>query len=278
MRRTLLAGLLAVLAAGPSPAARQLTLREALTLAREHSFEIRRALAEEQAAGEALGAARAARLPTLDASAIAFYNTEVASLDLATSLGRLSREIGTKENVQTDLRLAFPLYTGGRIAGGVDAAQASARRQAALTEAAVDDLLYRTRVAYLTVHRSDRQIEAARSALRRAQITRAQVASLLSAGAADSVAVLEAQLAVSETELRLQQALHDRREAVIQFAQLVGLSASDSLDLATPLAPPAAPGDPDTGFVRPELAAAQAAVEIGRAGVAPAAADWFPTL
>lgn len=278
MRPQLLLSLIGALVFASMPAAREITLSEALDLAREHSLEVRRATAEQLAAEEALEAAKAAKFPTLDATALTFYNTDVASLEVPTPSGALSREVGTKDNYQIDLRLAMPFYTGGRIEGGINAAGASYRQQAALTEAALDEVLYRVRVEYLRVLLSDQGIEAAQSGLRRARLTREQVESLLSAGAADSVAVLEAQLAINEAELSLQQAHTDRRIAQIRLSQLLGLPVSDTLLLTTNLPTPQEPESVEAPNARAELLAASAAVDLGRAQAEQAESGWYPSL
>jgi len=103
--------------------ARELSLKQALELAVQHSHRLKKAEAEREASESALGSAKAGRLPSLSVQAFAFYNNEVPSFDIDLPLGQtISREIGSKENYQTDLRLSVPMFTGGKISGRISAA------------------------------------------------------------------------------------------------------------------------------------------------------------
>ncbi len=262
-----------------SPAfARDLSLSDALALAREHSRELQRAEAEREAAQAVVGTARAARFPTLAATATAFYNTDIAALTIPLTGATITRELGTKANYQTDLRLSIPLFTGGRISGGIGAAMASEVYRRALVDAQEDQVYYLARLEYLNVYRGERQVQAAEQSLRRVRVIRQSVASLYEAGAADSVAILEVALAVNEARFRLEQAMHDHRAAEIRLAQVLGLPAGESFNLTTRAPEPSLPDEIVAGSERPELRAASAALAISRAEVTQARAGWWPSL
>jgi len=103
---------------------RELSLDQALQLAEAHSHRLKEAKADLSAATESLAAARAERFPTLSLDARAGYIDNVPSLDIdIPGFVSLSRDFGTSETYQTDLRLAMPLYTGGRISSNIEMAR-----------------------------------------------------------------------------------------------------------------------------------------------------------
>jgi len=278
MRRMLFHLIVLAAVAVSTPVARELTLPQALQLAREHSNLVKQAEAEQAAATEALGSARASRLPTLEAAATASYADEIASLDIETPLGAISRKIGSKERYQTDLRLVMPLFTGGRIGGAVNSAGAWLRYREALAATTTDRVFYLARVAFLSVVAADRTVEAAKTSRQRADVICRDIQSLYDAGAADSVDLLEVDLTVTDAIFRLDEARHNRREAEIGLAQLLGLPLSESLQPAITVPTPSPPDSTAYPLIRPELAAAEAAVDLGQAQVQLATAGYFPSL
>ncbi|HWR83444.1 MAG TPA: TolC family protein, partial [Candidatus Deferrimicrobium sp.] len=116
-------GLVVAVVASPSAAVREVTLQQALNLALQHSHDLKAAQAHSKAYQATLGSARSARWPTASVTATAFYKTEVPSFDLTLPIinQTMRREIGTKENYQTDVRLTLPLFSGGRIGGQIEA-------------------------------------------------------------------------------------------------------------------------------------------------------------
>jgi len=277
MKKTIVTLLLVLTTPALSAATRDLTLGEALTLAHEHSYAVKKAEADRDAAVEALSGARANRFPTLDASAYATYISYVPTLDIQTPLGNLSREVGTHENYQTDLRLVLPLFTGGKISGGINAADAGRRYRDALLSAAHNKLDYFTRVQYLSLYQADRGLTAAREALRRAEITQDDVISMYDAGTADSVDILETDLAVTDARYQVDQAQSNRRAAEISLLQLLGLPAGDTLVLKTAVPKPQE-ADLTVLLDRPELLAADAAIDLSIAQEKQTKAGYLPSL
>lgn len=261
-----------------SLAARELSLQQALDLARDHSFSLRRAQAETEAARAGLQAAEANRWPTLSSEALAMYRTEVAAFEVNTGLATFSREIGSKENYQLDIQAALPLYTGGKISSAIEGAAAGTRYREAMAEAESDRVLFAARLEYLSLYRSERELQAARQSRRRAEVIARDVQSLHAAGAADSVDVLEAELAVARADLRVATAGHERRASEIRLLQLTGLPVEDSLTLTDTLPAPQFEATRPTSLARAELQAAAAAVDISMASVKEARASLFPTL
>ncbi len=277
MKGTTIIALLLLTTPAAFAATRDLTLDEAFNLAHEHSYAVKKAEADRQAAVATLDGAKAGRFPTLDASAYATYISFVPTLDIQTPLGDISREVGVHDNYQTDIRLTLPLFTGGKITGGINAAEAGKRYREALLSAAQDKLDYLTRVQYLSLYQADRAVTAARQSLRRAQITQDDVSSMYDAGAADSVDILETNLAVTEAQYGVDQAQSNRRAAEISLLQLLGLPAEDSLNLKTDVPEPSLP-PLELSLDRPELKAADAAIDLSMAQEKQAKAGYFPSV
>jgi len=276
MKRIIFAVLL-IAAPGVFSATRDLTLGDAFTLAHEHSYAVKRAEADKAAAEASLSGAKSARFPTLDATAYAAYISFVPTLDIQTQLGDFSREVGTNENYQTDLRLVLPLFTGGKISGGIDAAEAGHRYREALLSAEQDKLDYFTRVRYLSLYRADRALTAANEALRRAEITQLDVRSMYDAGAADSVDLLETDLAMTDARFKVEEAQSNRRAVEISLLQLLGLPPEDTLHLPVQLPQPEMTSL-TSALERQELQAADAAIDLSIAQEKQAKAGYFPSV
>ena len=117
--------------------------------------------------------------------------------------------------------------------GGIELAEASAVYANALREADGRRLDFMTEREYFTLLRATRMIEVAEAALARARVMRDDVHTLLEAGAADSVALLEADLALTRARFGLRRAAHDRREAAVRLATYLGLPCGEPLDPTT---------------------------------------------
>ena len=112
--------------------ARELSLEQALEMAREHSFSLQKARALASSSHSDLGAAKAERFPTFSAVGSGNYISEVAKMTIALpTLPPIEREIGTHENYQADFRLNFPLYTCGEITREINLATGSTLQLAA---------------------------------------------------------------------------------------------------------------------------------------------------
>ena len=121
--------------------ARQITLESALQMAEEHSHSLKATKANLNAAEQTVKAARSERFPTLSFDARTGYVDEIASLDLSLpGLPSISREFGSNDSYQTDLRLSVPLYTGGRISSAIKQAESGRDYRQALDLAEQDNL------------------------------------------------------------------------------------------------------------------------------------------
>ncbi|MBD3258028.1 hypothetical protein GF377_06310 [candidate division GN15 bacterium] len=262
------------------PNARELTLAQALTMAAEHSHSLKQAAAERAAAEEMVGAARAERLPTVSATAVASYMSEVAQLEFVVpGLIDISRDFGSKETYQTDIRLTWPVFTGGKISSGIKAAEASRDYRQAMESVDEQATAFYARVAYLSLLRARQLVVAAEASLERTQVVLDDVLSAHSAGVTDTLDILEAELALSKAESGLTEATVRYRQAQVQLARLLGLSdeqinPSDRL----PEVPAVDSSIAIDNVARPELNAAGAGVRLGEARLRLEHADYFPNL
>lgn len=261
--------------------ARELSLKEAMSLAIKHSYQIKQTQANQAAYEQNLKAAISERLPTLTVTALAAYKNEVPSLDINLPGGfSFSKDFGIKENYQTDLRLQLPLFTGGKITGGINLSRATYDYYQALTNASINEIDLLTRRAYLNLYKSDKLVASARAKLKRASIVKKDVQSMFTAGAADSVDILEADLAVTKGELFLQTMHNRRRQNEINFITLLGLKAEEMITLADSLFPidENKLQSDKLSLSKPELVAARSAVQINQSLVNLNRSDFFPTL
>jgi len=265
---------------GASVDAVELTLKDAFEKARDHSYRLKKTEAQSEASRSELKSARAERLPTLSLSAYASYISEVSSLDIEVAPGMsFSREIGTEDHYQGDLRLSLPLFTGGRISGGIDLARAGVDYYNAANRMESDRLYLNTRMTYLNLYRTERQVEVARASLKRTEIILGDINSLYKAGAADSVAILDARLAHTRADYAVKQAAIARRTVEISLLTLLGLDLSEKLKLTDKFDTPVMI-DP---FARPdetkaELLAYRANIELNRSRLKLTRSDYFPTV
>ncbi|MDD3642533.1 MAG: TolC family protein [Candidatus Krumholzibacteria bacterium] len=268
------------LAAAGAASARELTLEEALALARWHSFELRAAGAEADAARSAATAARRGRYPTLSLEGRASVLDELISFGFEVPPGiSFERELGSKEIVQLDAALSLPLYTGGRISGAIDQAEAASRLKSAMVAATDEQVWLAARVHYFTLDRADNMARAAGSSLERTRIAARNVRSMFEAGAADSIDLLEADLAVAEASFALTRARVERRSAEIRLQILLGIDTGEGLAIPETAPPPDEPPSLAADISgKPQLAAASAGIEAGLAEVRISRADYLPSI
>lgn len=260
--------------------AQQLTLENALKMAEAHSHRLKEAKAYLSATTESLAAARAERFPTLSLDARASYIDNVPSLDIdIPGFVSLSRDFGTSETYQTDLRLTMPLYTGGRIGSDIEMARRTEAYRQALSDSERDRLYLQTRLDYLYLYRSLRLRDVALASLERTTLLQNDIRSRHEAGLADSVDLLEASLAYTKADFQLRQTESNIQISKIRLLTQIGLSVREQLTLSDTLPDPGqllSPLNPTS--VRPEQNAAVAAVGLSRARLKLEQSDFFPSI
>jgi outer membrane protein len=276
---SVLAVVLAAASAGPA-SGKDLSLPDAIGLAVAHSYAVRGARHDSAAARLSYAAEKALLFPGVSVTSSASYRNTVPTLDINMPPLSLQRQIGGKQNYQTDLEVSQTLFTGGRLMNTIRAERENSLAEDAALRAQEMATAYDCRRTYLEAMSSAAAVAGAEASRKRLEIIRMDVESQFQAGAADSVDVLEAELALE----RGHQAVADREVAysvaLTKLRSLAGLDSPGELVLTETAKPPGAPPEETVGRAirRPELVrlehletAASHAVSIARAG-------YFPSL
>jgi outer membrane protein TolC len=137
------------------------TLDEAWAAALDSHSQIAAAAAERDAAGFEVERARSARLPRLG------LNSAYTQLDTAPgfSLGGLTTGpiFDGDDFLSAAAQLSLPVYTGGAISAGIDAAESGARSAAEQLATVVQDIKLGAAERYVGVLRAESAVEVARS-------------------------------------------------------------------------------------------------------------------
>lgn len=272
--------ILLILGGYGSLTARDLSLQEALKLAAKHSFSLKKVKAQSEASRTELSAATAERFPTLSLGAGSYYISEVPTFTIELPTGNsFTRDFGTSETYQADIRLSLPLFTGGKITGGIDLAKAGVASSRALERMETDYLHYLTRLKYFNLYRANLLAAIARTSLKRTGIILDDINSLFEAGAADSVDLLDARLALTRADYAVTQAETFRKTAEIELSTLLGLNLPDSLALTTQLKEPEPLAKMEEFHEdKAELMLSRANISLYQSRLKLARADYFPML
>lgn len=258
-----------------------LDMSGALKAALDHSYSIKSSENLYEASQMQRKAAGAERYPTLSLEAGAHYISDLVNVRILTN----SLELGSKEIYQTDARLAVPLYTGGKISGAIGAAEAELKARGGDLEATRLRTAWICRRAYLGLLLTEDLVGSAEASLKRIRVIREDVAHLYENGVADSIDILEAELAREKGRQALLKQESERSKASQTLAVILGFDPGTEFHLTEQFAVPEQligsflEFNPDSGSIsRPELKAlanrliaAEQAVKINRA-------SWFPNL
>jgi outer membrane protein len=255
-----------------------LSLSDAIRLSQEHSYSIKSARSDSMAAAFDLSAAKAGRFPTLSLSAVGSYINKVQSITLPL-VG--SKTLGIKDNYQADLKLSLPLFTGGRISNQIKIQTVIAEGKAYSLQLERLDNAYLTRKAYLGFMASQAVTASASASFSRLKIIRDDVQNLYNAGMADSVDILEAEIALEKAQQNLDLQMTQQQNATSSLARLIGLGNADSISAPDSMPIP----DFDTfrnikpsieEINRPELQAIDSKVYAANLAVRLNASNYFP--
>lgn len=262
-----------------------LTLQEAVDRARAHSARLVQLRSLQEAADAGLRGARAGRLPQLDLQAGYNRNSNVPELVVSIP-GVFSQTVfpNIPDQFRTRAGLTLPLYTGGRVAAGIDAARAQTAAAERELAGAHSDLRLETRTAYwslVAARESERVLTEALSAFE-AHLQDARNRERFGMAARNEV--LAVQVERDRAELVRLQAENAAAVANANLLRLVGLPPETSIQpTESPIAPEATPGAieplvaralearPDAAALRSRIAATEAAVRIARSAALPQA-------
>ena len=272
-----------VTAALSAPAAkaeveRRISLTEALRLAEENATPVKAAVHDSLSAEHGLSAAKDAWFPTLGVTGNAFGFHPQDPL----GIGPLALPADWSEVYATNLRLNYPIYTGGRRSNDIGRQKESLN--AASSQISVERLTnaYESRRAYIGLLIAERMVEAARASLARVGLIRTHVGNLHAAGMADSLDILEAEISLRGANRFLEEARGDRQNASAALARLLALPGDETIvptePVPDPEPPSAEPPAPADIAGRPELAAASHRIESARYQKSIVSAGYLPVV
>jgi outer membrane protein len=197
-------------------------------------------------------------------------------------------------NYTLRLGLQQPLYTGGRLRAGVEAAKFAA--EAAELDLAKDraELIYALRVAYWTLYKAGEFVKAIDENVARTEAHLADVRNFFDQGLLTRNEILRAEVQLSNVRLARLDAAEGAELARIRLDSLLGLPLDTELEPATTIDAEAALEGPEAAAAtageegdapgllekallrRPEPRAQDLRVKAGEAGVAMARSGWYP--
>ena len=189
------------------------------------------------AAADELAAARSGRLPSLTASAGLNQFNEAPSFDFSGAGVPATLPLFDGETMQTaDARVTLPLYAGGRIRHGIDAAQAMLDAQSARSMADEQQVKLDVARRFIDVLRAERALAVADSTVASLQAHVADVDDMFRAGAVARNDYLSAAVSLADAEQRRLQSRNALDLASAAYNRALGrpLDAPVTLDEQLP--------------------------------------------
>jgi outer membrane protein len=270
-------------AAGAARETVRLTLAEAVDRARAHSPRLEELRALQQAADAERRGARAERLPQVELRASYARRSEVPELTLALP-GRPPQTVfpNLPNEYRTQAALALPVYTSGRIAAQVAAAEHQLRAAERDVEAGLGDLLLETVTAYWSLVAARESERVLSESLAAFEADLKQVRDRQAVGVAARSDVLNVQVERDRAELSRLEAHNEAEAANVNLLRLLGLGAGVAIEPTEPVTAPAPPGEDVEALVaaalerRPEIAGLRARAAAAEAGIKAARAASGP--
>lgn len=215
LRGARIAAALLLAAAGPAAAE---TLQQAWQVAIAHNQVLASAREDVQGARDRERAARDARWPSVSATAGYTHLGQSPELDVATPAFAFRSGPIFKNNqyVSGTVQMRIPLYTGGAIRAGINAARAGLAGASAQERATLADLKLGVAEAYVGVLRSRRRLAVADAAVRS-----------LRSHLRDVQAMFTRQLVAKSDLLSAEVALANARETKVNAANTVQIAQAD---------------------------------------------------
>ncbi len=257
----------------------RLSLAETIRLAQEHSYEVNISVHDSSAAAYDYNSARSLRYPTFSLNAVSFYIDDLQSVQL----GLRKMELGSHENYQADLKLQVPFFTGGKISHQIGIQQENMQFRSLSLESERLNAAYQSRKAYLNLLLSQSLVGSAKASTERIGLIAADVRNLHAAGLADSVDILEADLAYQKALRFSAEKETIKRNASLLLAQQIGLPPGEEI---VPIDTAPMPPLPDTTekaadssqISRPELRALDSRIRTSDLLISLNRASYFPNL
>jgi outer membrane protein len=259
------------------PAEREISLSDAIDLSLAHSNRVKSAEHDSSVSMYDYRAAKSLRWPTLSLNAVSFYIDELQSIDIPP----LSIEIGSKENYQIDFKFSLPLFTGGKTSSQIRAQRENVLVRSHILQAERLNNAYLTRKAYLDLMMADLTVRSAEASLQRIEIIKEDAHNLHAGGMADSVDLLDAELAFQKAVQMLEEKETAKTNASARLAQLIGSSSDETFLLSESVPLPSLPDSESRvpalqRINRPELRAFDHRIQAAEHLVGSANAGHFP--
>jgi outer membrane protein TolC len=281
-RCTRAAGAAALLVLASLAAARAETLTEAWDAAIAADRRLSAARRTTDAARESLAAAEGARAPrlTLEAGYQRLDEEPGALVTTPTATSKLP--LAEEDSRSYRAALSVPLYTGGRIARGIDAAQAGLEASDAEERRALADLKLAVAATYLDALRARRAHEVAARNVESLAAHARDVDGRHRRGLVARNQLLAAEVALADARQRALRAANRLDVAHAAYNRLLGRALTETVALAEPDAPPPA-GEVEALTAqalrqRPELAASGEQARALRHQAAAERAAGYPQL
>ncbi|UCF80367.1 MAG: TolC family protein [Acidobacteriota bacterium] len=234
--RFLPAAFLIATIAAPLLEADELSLKEAIDLAVAHNPALKATELEGDAAAHGVEAARAAWFPRLDLS----ITTQETTVPGYAFMGKMSyggftmadfapAAINDPDPVSASrygLEVRQPLYSGGAVAGGYEAARAGSDAARHASQRRRDALVFEVREAYYACLLADERLSLAREALETSDAMLARTRQLFEDGLVLKSDLLRCQVRRATYESDLSRAEHDRTTAYRKLVKLMGVDSA----------------------------------------------------
>lgn len=268
--RPIIASLLLVGAAGPVAA---VTLDEALAAALASNPSIVEADAKLRAAQARVAQADGAMLPTATLSGT--YGA--GRLDPKGYFGLQAADVNPRAALAS---LEQPLFSGGRILAGREAARAARSSAEAMAELSRAQISVEVAAGYAAVATTRREVEMRHAQLAQMREIERQAGLRFKSGDAPSTDLSQARARLAEAEAGLEEANATEAGAVARFRALTGLEPDALAPLPPPPATPASRNDAVVAALasNPALAASAGAARATQAQARAASADWLPSV
>lgn len=262
-----------------------LTLDEAVAKAQAGSARLLQLQALQDAALAGLRGARAGRMPQLDLQASYTRNSSVPEL-VVNVPGLFSQTVfpNIPDQYRARAGLTLPLYTGGRVASGIGAAEAQTSAAERDLASAENDLRLETRTAYwaLVAARESQRVLTEAVAAFEAHLRDAENRARLGLAARNEVLLVQVER--DRAELNRLQAANSAAIANANLLRLVDLPQATRIEPSEPraaeeptltetelLVARALEARPDAAALRSRIRAAEASVRLARAASLPQA-------
>jgi outer membrane protein TolC/membrane protein DedA with SNARE-associated domain len=186
------------------------TVGAALTIAYTSRSDLRAAFDSAKAAAQTFSAAKAERFP------VVAVNGDYG--DVGPTFGHSHGDFGFQAGV------SLPIFTGGRIKGGITQAQAELRQRKAEAENLRGQIDYDVRTAFLNLNAAKEQVEVATQNVALANESLARSKDRFTSGVTDSVEVVQAEQALAGANDQYITSLYSHNFAKLSLARALGVA------------------------------------------------------